>query len=241
MDKQEILHKARIMLIDDDDDFRNALITQLKREGVAALEQAGTIATAIDKVERFGPDMLILDFELPDGNGLNACMQLRERGFKKPIIILTGQGGASGSINDLDMGITDYIAKPMRFHELVARISAQLHQYSASDYACFSAGGINFFPADRFLTCSANQKTVTLTEKENLILKKLFLNWPEAVSRTTLLSEVWGYHEGITTHTLETHIYRLRQKINSFSDCQMIETTTTGYLLNKEIKFCASV
>ena len=241
MDKQEILHNARIMLIDDDDDLRNLLITQLKREGVAALEQAGTIATAIDKIERFAPDALILNSELPDGNGLNACTRLREKGFKKPIIILTGQDEVSGGIKDLDMGITDYITKPMRFRELVARITTQLRQYNAFDHAYFSAGGIDFFSADKFLTCSAKQKKVTLTEKEALILKKLFLSWPEAVSRTSLLSEVWGYHEGITTHTLETHIYRLRKKINSFGECQMIETTTTGYRLNTEIKFCDSV
>ena len=241
MEKQEILHNARIMLIDDDDDLRNLLITQLKREGFAALEQARTIATAIDKIEKFAPDVLILDFELPDGNGLNACARFREEGFKKPIIILTGQDGASGGIKDQDMGITDYIAKPMRFGELVARISTQLRQYNAFEHACFSAGGIDFFSVDKFLTCSAKQKTVTLTEKETLILKKLFLSWPVAVSRTSLLSEVWGYHEDISTHTLETHIYRLRQKINSFGECQIIETTTMGYRLNTEIKFCDSV
>ena len=98
----------------------------------------------------------------------------------------------------------------------------------------FFCQGMDFIPADKSLTCSIQQKTVTLTEKETLILKKLFLSWPEPVSRASLLSQVWGYHNDVATHTLETHIYRLRQKIARLSENQLIETTTTGYHLNKE-------
>jgi len=148
--------------------------------------------------------------------------------------MLTGQDGEEEVIKCLDKGANDYIAKPMRFGELVARILAQLRQYHVSGDTRFSAKGIEFIPADKSLTCSAQQKTVTLTEKETLILKKLFRSWPETVSRASLLSQVWGYHNDVTTHTLETHIYRLRQKINRLSEIQLIETTTTGYSLSKE-------
>jgi DNA-binding response OmpR family regulator len=238
MDRKEILHTARIMIIDGDDELRHVLMTQFEREGVAALEQAATVASAFEKIDRFGPDILILDVQLPDGNGFHTCARLREQGFVKPIIMLTGQDGESEFIKGLDKVANEYIAKPMRFGELVARIRAQLNQHRASDDTRFSAKGMDFIPADKTLTCSAQQKTVTLTEKETLILEKLFLSWPTSVSRTSLLSEVWGYDEAIATHTLETHIYRLRRKINNFSDNQLIETTTTGYRINKDIKSC---
>ena len=235
MDSYDILQTARIMIIDDDDDLRQVLITQLEREGVAALEQADTMAAAFDRIDAFQPDILILDIQLPDGNGFHICERLRLQGFEKPILMLTGQDGEEEIIKGLDKGANDYIAKPMRFGELLARIRAQLRQHRASDDARFSANGLDFVPADRSLSFASSEKMLVLTEKETLILKKLFRNWPEDVSRTNLLSQVWGYHDDIATHTLETHIYRLRQKIARLSDAQLIETTNTGYRLAKTL------
>ena len=234
MDRQEILHTARIMVIEGDNDLRHVLMTQFQREGVLALEQAETMASAFEKIDSFNPNILILDIQLPDGNGFEICARLREQEFEIPIIMLTGQDRESEVIKGLDTGVNDYIVKPMRFGELVARVCAQLHHYRASDDDLFSTKGMDFVPADKSLTYRAKQKTVTLTEKETLILKKLFQSWPESLSRTSLLSQVWGYHNDVTTHTLETHIYRLRQKIARLSEDQLIETTTTGYHLNKE-------
>ncbi|MGB1473979.1 MAG: response regulator transcription factor, partial [Candidatus Puniceispirillaceae bacterium] len=90
---QEILRTARIMIVDDDDDLRHVLLTQLEREGVAGLEQAETMAAAFDKIDDFAPDILILDVQLPDGNGFHICERLRKQGFEKPIIMLIGQDG----------------------------------------------------------------------------------------------------------------------------------------------------
>ncbi|MCH1515343.1 MAG: response regulator transcription factor [Alphaproteobacteria bacterium] len=233
MDTEKILRTARIMVVNDDDDLRHVLLTQFEREGVAALEQAETMEAAFAKIDAFAPDILILDVQLLDGNGFHICSRLRAQGFEKPIIMLTGQDGEKEVIKGPDTGANDFIAKPMRFGELVARIRAQIRQHRASDDARFAARGVHFIPADKSLTCSEQKKTVTLTEKETLILKKLFRVWPETVSRASLLSQVWGYHSDVTTHTLETHIYRLRQKIARLSDNQLIETTTTGYRLSK--------
>ena len=234
MDRQEILHTARIMIVDDDNDLRHVLMTQFEREGVAALEQAETMASAFEKIDGFGPDIIILDVQLPDGNGFHICARLREQGFEKPIIMMTGQDGENEVIKGLDIGANDYIAKPMRFGELVARIRVQLRQHRASDDARFSARGVDFIPADKVLTCVVLQKTVILTEKETLILKTLFRSWPETVSRASLLAQVWGYNDNVTTHTLETHIYRLRQKIKRLGEVQLIETNRVGYRLVKE-------
>ena len=235
MDRQEILHTARIMIIDDDNDLRHVLITQFEREGVAALEQAETMAAAFEKIDSFNPDILILDVQLPDGNGFHICERLREQGFEKPIILLTGQDGENEVIKGLDTRANDYIAKPLRFGELVALIRIQLRQYRALSDSSFSVKGLNFIPADKSLTCGAQRKTVTLTEKEAMILKKLFRSSPRNVSRAELLYQVWGYNDDVTTHTLETHIYRLRQKIISVCGEQLIKTTNKGYCLSEDV------
>ncbi len=86
MDKQEILHTARIMVIDDDDDLRHVLMTQFEREGVAALEQAETMASAFAKIDSFAPNILILDVQLPDGNGFHICARLREQGLRNRLL-----------------------------------------------------------------------------------------------------------------------------------------------------------
>ena len=146
MDTQEILRTARIMIVDDDDDLRQLLLTQFEREGVGALEQAETMAAAFAKIDAFAPDILILDVQLPDGNGFNICSRLREQGFERPIIMLTGQDGENEVIRGLDTGANDYIAKPMRFGELVARIRAQLRHIARQMMLVSQQGGWILFP-----------------------------------------------------------------------------------------------
>ena len=231
---QEILRTARIMIVDDDDDFRHVLLTQLEREGVASVEQAETMAAAFDKIDNFAPDILILDVQLPDGNGFHICERLRKQGFEKPIIMLTGQADEQEIIKELDSGANDYLAKPMRFGELLARIRANFASTAPRMMPDFRPERWILFRQINLLAAASIKKTVTLTEKETLILKKLFRSWPETVSRASLLSRVWGYHNEVTTHTLETHIYRLRQKIARLGDAQLIETTTSGYRLQKQ-------
>ncbi len=208
-------------------------MTQLANEGLTHLAEAHSASQAYKMVDQFQPDILILDVQLPDGNGFHICEALRNRGFEKPIIMLTGRDTEKEIITGLEKGANDYIAKPMRFGELLARIGGQLRQYKASDDVRFTAQNIDFVPASKTISTPDSTKTVSLTEKETLILKKLFRNAPEAVSREDLLADVWGYQSDITTHTLETHIYRLRQKISRLGPAQLIETVSTGYQINK--------
>ena len=235
MDKQAILHTSRIMIIAKDKELRQVLMIQFEREGVTALEQAETMSSAFEKIKCFDPDILLVDFQLPDGNGLYVCERLREQGFAKPIIILTGQHIENEGNKSLNAGANDYIAKPMHFGELVARIRTQLLQHRALSDSSFTVKGLNFIPADKSLTCRAQRKTVFLTEKETLILKKLFRSSPSTVSRAELMSQVWGYNDDVTSHTLETHIYRLRQKIISVYGEQLIKTTNKGYCLSWDV------
>ena len=233
MDAENLLVSSRILIVDDDNYLRKVLISQLRYEGVVDLEDAAKAGEAFDKVEQFKPDLILLDIQLPDGNGFDICTKLRGRGFEKPIILLTGQQEDTNIIKSLDTVANDYIAKPIRFGELLALIRVQLRKYKSSDDVSFTAQNIEFQPANRTLTALDSQLIVVLTEKETMILKKLFCIWPEATSKEMLLSELWDHQNMLATHTLETHIYRLRQKISRLTNDPIVETTQNGYRLVK--------
>ena len=233
MDAENLLVSSRILIVDDDNYLRKVLISQLRYEGVVDLEDAAKAGEAFDKVEQFKPDLILLDIQLPDGNGFDICTKLRGRGFEKPIILLTGQQEDTNIIKSLDTVANDYIAKPIRFGELLALIRVQLRKYKSSDDVSFTAQNIEFQPANKTLTALDSQRVVVLTEKETMILKKLFCIWPEATSKEMLLSELWDHQNMLATHTLETHIYRLRQKISRLTNDPIVETTQNGYRLVK--------
>ena len=233
MDAENLLVSSRILIVDDDNYLRKVLISQLRYEGVVDLEDAAKAGEAFDKVEQFKPDLILLDIELPDGNGFDICTKLRGRGFEKPIILLTGQQEDTNVIKSLDTVANDYIAKPIHFGELLALIRVQLRKYKSSDDVSFTAQNIEFQPANKTLTALDSQLIVVLTEKETMILKKLFCIWPEATSKEMLLSELWDHQNMLATHTLETHIYRLRQKISRLTNDPIVETTQNGYRLVK--------
>jgi len=131
----------------------------------------------------------------------------------------------------LKAGANDYIAKPMRMGELLARMNTHLRQHKLSDDARFEIQGLDFVPSQKTIASRANGTKIILTEKETMVLKMLNKNAPEAVSREALLSEIWGFQKGLTTHTLETHIYRLRQKLTRLTTEPVVETTQDGYQL----------
>ena len=233
MDTENLPLLTRILLVDDDDYLRSVLSSQLRKKGVMAFAEASRASEAFDQIDTFKPDLILLGMELPDGNGLDLCQRLRERGFQKPIILLTGQMDEEDIVKGLDKGASDYIAKPMRFSELFSLVCAQLRQYKSSDDVRFVTQQFEFQPKNKTLTCLDTHRVIFLTEKETMMLKKLFQIWPETISKEGLLSEVWGYQNMLATHTLETHIYRLRKKIARFTEAQLIETTQGGYRLVK--------
>jgi DNA-binding response OmpR family regulator len=148
----------------------------------------------------------------PTSTGAKRCAFLRKNGFKAPIIMLTGHNTDSDTILGLESGANDYVTKPFRFAVLLARIRAQLRQHEASEDAVFTIGPYTFQPSLKILL-NPNGSKMRLTDKETGILRYLYRAGQRPVSRETLLQEVWGYNSEVTTHTLETHIYRLRQKV----------------------------
>jgi DNA-binding response OmpR family regulator len=145
--------------------------------------------------------------------------------------MLTGQGSDADTVLGLESGANDYVVKPFKFAVLLARIRAQLRQHEASEDAIFRIGPYTFRPGAKILVNEKGSK-LKLTEKETAILRYLYRAGTRVVSRDTLLSEVWGYNAHVTTHTLETHIYRLRQKIETNpASARILVTEPGGYKL----------
>lgn len=221
----------RILLVDDDDDLREALGEQLlMTEGFDVFEAANG-SDAMEKVKNELYDLIVLDVGLPDTDGRELCRLMRKQGVKCPVLMLTGHDGDSDTILGLDAGANDYVTKPFKFPVLLARMRAQLRQHEQSEDAIFTIGPYTFKPAMKMLI-TEDERKIRLTEKETNILKFLYRSTKGVVPRDILLHEVWGYNACVTTHTLETHIYRLRQKIEPDpSNVRLLVTESGGYRL----------
>ncbi|PYB74167.1 MULTISPECIES: response regulator transcription factor [Rhizobium] len=218
-----------ILLVDDDDDLRQILVEQLSLYDEFSLLQESNAARAMQTAKTAQVDLMIMDVGLPDMDGREAVKLLRKGGFKSPVIMLTGHDTDSDTILGLEAGANDYVTKPFRFAVLLARIRAQLRQYEQSEDATFGVGPYLFKPSQKLLTTEDGKK-IRLTEKESAIIRYLYRAGQKVVTRDVLLEEVWGYNSGVTTHTLETHVYRLRQKIERDpSNAEILVTENGGY------------
>ncbi len=221
----------KILIADDDSDLRSALAEQLAIHPEFSILQAETAEGALLAARENSPDLVLMDVGLPDMDGREVVRQLREEGFKSPIIVLTGHVSDEDTVIGLDSGANDYVSKPFRFAVLLARIRAHMRQHEASDDAVFRIGQYSFKPSSKLLTNDKGGK-LRLTEKETAILRFLYRAGQQVVTRDVLLREVWGYNAAVTTHTLETHIYRLRQKIEvNPANAQLLVTDAGGYKL----------
>lgn len=226
-----------ILIVDDDEALRDTLAEQLAHEGEFAPSSAGTAGEALAQLSaddaRF--DAIVLDIGLPDGDGRDLCARLRRQGLRMPILMLTGHGEEQDVVRGLDSGANDYIAKPFKVSELMARLRAQLRVFDNSEDAVFTVGPYTFRPSAKLLLEAARNRKIRLTEKEAAILKYLYRAGGRPVPRQILLNEVWGYNSAVTTHTLETHIYRLRQKIEPDpTQARLLLTEGGGYRLDSQ-------
>ena len=221
----------KILIADDDSELRSALAEQLALHEEFAPSLAENAAQALAMARAEQPALVIMDVGLPDMDGREAVKIMRKDGLKSPIIMLTGQTYDADTVLGLEAGANDYVCKPFRFAVLLARMRAHLRQHEASDDAAFQIGEYTFRPSSKHLVREKGGK-LRLTEKETAILRFLYRANQQVVSRETLLREVWGYNANVTTHTLETHIYRLRQKIERDpAIAQLLVTESGGYKL----------
>ncbi len=220
-----------ILLVDDDDDLRAALAEQFDLYDEFSIDTAADAGAGVAKAKDGRVDLVILDVDLPDMDGREACKLMRKNGVHAPIIMLTAQDTDADQVLGLEAGANDYVTKPFKFQVLLARVRAHLRSHEASEDAIFQIGPYEFRPSMKLLVTSDDKK-IRLTEKETNILKYLYRAGPKAVGREELLEEVWGYNSGVTTHTLETHVYRLRQKIEPDpGNARLLVTESGGYRL----------
>ena len=224
-----------ILIVEDDATLRATLAEQIAQDGDFTADEASSTAEAAAKLDapdaRY--DAILLDIGLPDGDGRDFCAKLRRGGKKMPIIMLTGADAEIDVVRGLDAGANDYIAKPFRLPELLARVRAQLRVFDNSEDAVFTIGLYMFRPSAKLLLEPSRNRKIRLTDKEASILKFLYRAGSKPVPREVLLNEVWGYNSTVATHTLETHIYRLRQKIESDpSRPRLLLTEGGGYKLD---------
>jgi DNA-binding response OmpR family regulator len=222
----------KILIVDDDADLRRALAEQLSLHEEFMTAEAETGAAALELVGQQYFDAVLLDVGLPDMDGRELCRLMRRAGVRAPVLMLTGADSDSDTILGLDSGANDYITKPFKLSVLLARLRAQLRQHEQSEDAVFTIGPYTFRPSAKLMVDGSGRKKVRLTEKETAILKYLYRAGERVIGRDVLLGEVWGYNAGVTTHTLETHIYRLRQKIEREpSRAEILITEPGGYRL----------
>lgn len=223
--------QKKILIVDDDDTLRETLKEQFTLHDEYAVSDVATATAGVKLLKQSPFDLVILDVNLPDMDGREACKLARRNGYKGPIIMLTAQSSDADTILGLDAGANDYVVKPFRFAVLLARVRTHLRQHEHSEDAVFKVGPYTFKPAAKVLVRDDTKK-VRLTEKETAIIKFLYRAGEASVSRETLLQDVWGYNAGVSTHTLETHIYRLRQKIERDpAHAEILVTEGGGYKL----------
>jgi DNA-binding response OmpR family regulator len=224
-----------ILIVEDDDALRPVLADQVSSGGAFHSTSAATLAEAGHHLAapeaRF--DAIILDINLPDGDGRDFCAQIRKQGHMMPIIMLTGATAEDDIVSGLNAGANDYLVKPFRANELLARVQAQLRLFDTSENAVFTIGPYTFRPAAKLLIRTNTKQRIHLTAKEVEVLKFFHRHANRDVSRQVLMDEVWGYNAGVTSHTLETHIYRLRQKMEiDPTNCRMLMSAPGGYRLD---------
>ena len=226
-----MVNGKRLLLVEDDDAIRETLRDQLQEEFFVVEAARGAEALKLAKASIY--ELIILDAGLPDMNGLDVCKLMRRAGINAPVIMLTGADTEADTVLGLDWGANDYVTKPFKMGLLLARIHAQLRQYDRSEGAILTIGPYTFRPAAKIIIDTENgDRKIRLTEKETAILKYLFRAGETVIGRDVLLNEVWGYDSGVTTHTLETHVYRLRQKIERDpSNAEILITEPGGYRL----------
>jgi DNA-binding response OmpR family regulator len=220
----------KVLIVDADRDLQEMLKEQFEVNSEFLTDSVISGRAAIDKTLEQYYDIILMDAGLPDIDGRTVCKVMRENGIKSPIVMLSKTDTDEETILALDAGANDYVAKPFRINVLMARLRVRIRETEQSEHAVFQIGHYSFRPLDKSMQDNRNEQKIRLTEKETAIVKFLYLASDGVVSRDTLLGEVWGYNVGVTTHTLETHVYRLRQKIEEDpSNAMILVTEPTGY------------
>lgn len=219
----------RVLVVDDEGAVREALVRAMDSEGYET-RAVGDGAAALAEIERWQPEVVLLDVLMPFMDGLTACRRLRARGDRTPILMLTARDAVADRVDGLDAGADDYLVKPFDLDELLARVRALVRRTYPDDGAVLSC-------ADLVMDTTAHEvrrgaRLVELSRTEFALLEVLLRNEGQALPRETLIERVWGAGLGSTSNSLEVYIRYLRRKLEADSEPRLIHTLRgIGYRL----------
>ena len=224
----------RVLVIEDDPAVRGALERALKLGGYEAIF-AASAAAGEDALNAHAPDVVVLDLGLPDRDGLEVCRDMRARGDRTPVLILTAREGVSDRVAGLDAGADDYLVKPFSLDELFARVRALLRRAPAT-----ATGGEILRFADvsldlRTYVARRGDREFELTKTELMLLELFLRNPRQVLTREVIFDRVWGFDFGPTSNSLDVYIGYLRRKTEAGGEPRLIHTVRgVGYVLREE-------
>jgi len=220
----------KILIIEDEKDIGLFLQTSLKRAGWN-VDWRETVESGLFALGTNSYDLLILDLNLPDGEGIDICHKVRAEGKTSPILVLTVDSEISSKVELLDSGVDDYLTKPFSISEVLARIRALLRRPSSLAETVISHANLSL--NEKKQSFLKNGKEIYLTRKEYMLIEFLIRNHGRIVSRGEIMEHVWESEADIFSNTIETHILNLRKKLGSNSRNPIIRTYSgRGYLLD---------
>ncbi|QPK79795.1 response regulator transcription factor [Corynebacterium lizhenjunii] len=232
----------RILVVDDEQAVRESLRRSLSFNGYD-VDLASDGQEAIDAVQRDNPDLVILDVNMPNVDGLEVCRKLRSEGWGRPILMLTARDGVSDRVAGLDAGADDYLPKPFALEELLARVRSLVRRAAASEVRGVPASQKS--PVLRFEDLQLDSdsrevrrggRLISLTRTEFSLLQLLMENPRKVLSRNTILEEVWGYDFPTSGNALEVYIGYLRKKTEAEHESRLIHTVRgVGYVLRESL------
>jgi two-component system response regulator MprA len=223
----------RVLVVDDEPQLRRALERALKLEGYE-------VAMAADGEEGLAAmssapyDAVVLDVLMPNRDGLSVCRELRERGDRTPVLMLTARDALQDRVDGLDAGADDYVVKPFALDELLARLRALLRRSNGSGAdGQLSYADLTLDPATREVR--RGDRPVELTKTEFALLEHLLRNPRLVLTRSQLFEAVWGYDFGPRSNSLEVYIGYLRRKTEEGGEPRLIHTVRgVGYSLREQ-------
>ena len=224
------LPRIRLLLIEDDFDVAAGLGSYLEARGVM-VEYAYTAAAAVSLAAEKPFDLLVMDVQLPDGDGVTLCRQLKEQGLRSPILFLTARSALRDKLAAFDAGAIDYMAKPFAPAELLARVRALVSNIRAAGGTTLRRGAYALDPLSGVL--SAGEKSLTLNRTGLTIVRRLLETSPGVVTRAELCELLWG-GDTPDSDPLRMHVYELRQALRAAFGDSLIETVRgLGYRIGR--------
>jgi len=223
---------VRILLVEDEHRVAS-FVARALREQAYAVDVAESRERALSLACQSCYDTILLDVRLPDGDGIEVCRTLRDKGVNSPVLMLTARGLVEQRVEGLDAGADDYLTKPFAIAELLARVRALVRRGFHKSAATLRSGDLELDRHRRRVRRSGTP--IPLTSKEFALLELLLLRAPEIVPRSEILEHVWDAHFDSGTNLVEVYIKRLRQKIGHDQSAKLIHTVRgVGYRLGAE-------